>query len=486
MRPDEICARLESTEGFPAEALAAAVAEARGLAPAVIEVVAKAADGVFLLPRQARLLLLGLHALAAARETSVCPAFLALLRRPIATLDWLLGYDSVDITTRVVLSIYDGNETAIYAAIEDPETTGEARWALFQVLARLAWERTISRDRLVALIDRFDREEGAPVDDIAWHGWVDAIRLLGLRQFEERVRQGWDAGRLRYLNDADRREFFELLAHAADHPDDPQRFIDDQVVPITDPAETLAWLAEPATRDPGQGRGSPADPAEQTKLSVEELSWLDGFLSSEQVPATAMDMEMLDGFMTALVVGPELVLPSEYLPHIWGSADGEGPIYDGLEQTRFVIDLFMRHWNTVARRLDADYPHAPVLLDDTPGDQARGWANGFLLGVGIRPAAWEPMLRHAKAGSLVASIAALIADEIEGENDPPTPEERAEIVETLPAITLLIRKFWRGDGRNEFRQEPTRSSKIGRNEPCPCGSGKKYKKCCGAATGSVH
>jgi len=22
--------------------------------------------------------------------------------------------------------------------------------------------------------------------------------------------------------------------------------------------------------------------------------------------------------------------------------------------------------------------------------------------------------------------------------------------------------------------------KIGRNEPCPCGSGKKYKRCCGA------
>ena len=30
--------------------------------------------------------------------------------------------------------------------------------------------------------------------------------------------------------------------------------------------------------------------------------------------------------------------------------------------------------------------------------------------------------------------------------------------------------------------EPRRSAKIGRNEPCPCGSGKKFKKCCGAAT----
>jgi uncharacterized protein len=26
------------------------------------------------------------------------------------------------------------------------------------------------------------------------------------------------------------------------------------------------------------------------------------------------------------------------------------------------------------------------------------------------------------------------------------------------------------------------AAKIGRNEPCPCGSGKKFKKCCGAVT----
>ncbi len=31
----------------------------------------------------------------------------------------------------------------------------------------------------------------------------------------------------------------------------------------------------------------------------------------------------------------------------------------------------------------------------------------------------------------------------------------------------------------EKKAEPVRSQKIGRNDPCPCGSGKKYKKCCG-------
>lgn len=33
----------------------------------------------------------------------------------------------------------------------------------------------------------------------------------------------------------------------------------------------------------------------------------------------------------------------------------------------------------------------------------------------------------------------------------------------------------------EYKQEPYRRTepKVGRNDPCPCGSGKKYKKCCG-------
>jgi SEC-C motif-containing protein len=47
--------------------------------------------------------------------------------------------------------------------------------------------------------------------------------------------------------------------------------------------------------------------------------------------------------------------------------------------------------------------------------------------------------------------------------------------------------FTREDGRWVFagcelnpKGETVRVTKIGRNEPCPCGSGKKYKKCCGA------
>jgi uncharacterized protein YecA (UPF0149 family) len=40
--------------------------------------------------------------------------------------------------------------------------------------------------------------------------------------------------------------------------------------------------------------------------------------------------------------------------------------------------------------------------------------------------------------------------------------------------------FFTDEPEVEEEAQPVASSKIGRNDPCPCGSGKKYKKCCGA------
>ena len=41
-------------------------------------------------------------------------------------------------------------------------------------------------------------------------------------------------------------------------------------------------------------------------------------------------------------------------------------------------------------------------------------------------------------------------------------------------------QFVGGDGSAAGQQPVVKGDKVGRNDPCPCGSGKKYKKCCGA------
>ena len=60
-------------------------------------------------------------------------------------------------------------------------------------------------------------------------------------------------------------------------------------------------------------------------------------------------------------------------------------------------------------------------------------------------------------------------------------------VERRAVATNLTTGFEGGAAKKEVKsQTPVRSSKVGRNDPCPCGSGKKYKKCCGSAVSSAE
>jgi hypothetical protein len=60
------------------------------------------------------------------------------------------------------------------------------------------------------------------------------------------------------------------------------------------------------------------------------------------------------------------------------------------------------------------------------------------------------------------------------------PELREDTLRSREWFATMVVKTMIGASRRPDRQEPVRSTKVGRNDPCPCGSGKKYKKCCGA------
>jgi uncharacterized protein YecA (UPF0149 family) len=63
-----------------------------------------------------------------------------------------------------------------------------------------------------------------------------------------------------------------------------------------------------------------------------------------------------------------------------------------------------------------------------------------------------------------------------------------EAAEFIPACVTAIAAYWREKGSKQgsmlFTPSPPprqhhASTKVGRKDPCPCGSGKKFKKCCG-------
>ena len=69
---------------------------------------------------------------------------------------------------------------------------------------------------------------------------------------------------------------------------------------------------------------------------------------------------------------------------------------------------------------------------------------------------------------------------------PISPEKREEVIVHMAAGLLGAYRYFRAHRQVSpvaHASEPRRNApKVGRNEPCPCGSGKKYKRCCGRAT----
>src|SRR6266446_857448 len=221
------------------------------------------------------------------------------------------------------------------------------------------------------------------------------------------------------------------------------------------------------------------------------LEALDAFLSSDRSPPDSMMLSDLDGFLTAIAVGPELVLPSEWLPLVWG---GKAPEFADEGEAKAVLGAIMARYNEILRQI-ADDTFDPIFWTARDGTLiATDWAEGFLQAIMLRMDAWDRLLKSKRDGQLLIPILALCGDE-SGESLlglPPEDEDRImqEAVEFVPACVIAIAAYWRRRGPKQISMPlalgppavPYRSSShVGRNDPCPCGSGKKFKKCCGKA-----
>ena len=104
-----------------------------------------------------------------------------------------------------------------------------------------------------------------------------------------------------------------------------------------------------------------------------DLDALDDYLMSDHAPDDSMGLSDLDGFLTGIVVGPELILPSEWLPVIWG---GEEPVFETEDEMRTVLGTIMGRYNEIVACLDTDPDDFdPILLEGPEGKViASDWA----------------------------------------------------------------------------------------------------------------
>lgn len=483
MTLDEITSALKSAHLPPDAALTAGVGKAEELAPAVYVIAEKFCRGVYLLPAENELLFYGLHVLAAARHPGLFDHLMAMTRLPETQLDQLFPDQTPTSLKRLLLSVWAGDSDMLFDLIESSDIVSDVKWALFDLLARLTFDGRIPRERTIDFLERLERDQVFDEDDNVWWGWGEAVTNLGIKQLEPALHRVWSKAIYQHFSERDHQESLSQLNRSAGDLTDPACFIESESMPIDDPVEGVAWISRraelalswKADREDQDGFHEEEDPAKSIRLTEGEREWLAGFLISVQAPSGAMNFEMLDGLFTALVIGPAVVPPSMYMPVIWGTEDGSGPEWDSQEQLQYFMDLLMKHWNAIAARRNADAPHDPFIL----GSDGAYWAQGFLAGFVLAEAEWEPMLKDRRAAELFMPICALDAEGLKDVPDKPSAEDCAEIIKDLPVILKLIAAYWRYPDRPLPFAEPVRSTKVGRNEPCPCGSGKKFKKCCG-------
>lgn len=239
-----------------------------------------------------------------------------------------------------------------------------------------------------------------------------------------------------------------------------------------------------------------------------DLDLLDEHLSSPDLPDEAMLLTELDGYLTAIALAPHLILPSEWMPEIWG---GEQAGFAHMQLANGVYGAIMGLYNDNLRALFGGAGcFEPIFDVDTDGSPLiEIWLQGFVRGVNLRPEEWAALLESDEGEEIFGMFLAVLGnpDGSHSVEMSATARKRLlrRLVTTLPNCLAAIRAFWSARGLGAGGPPPARSDaspralwlrrqaaslaaspaaawaavRVGRNEYCPCGSGKKYKKCCG-------
>jgi uncharacterized protein len=219
--------------------------------------------------------------------------------------------------------------------------------------------------------------------------------------------------------------------------------------------------------------------------------WL-SFCASPQASKTAMSALELDGYLTGIAVTPQAapIRPSTWMARLW---DDDEPIFADAAQIKTVLGALTTHYNTLLReidrslkRLEADriVDYRPLFLSggEKPAHETvRTWVRGFWKAMQLAPQTWSALMEDERTKTIIAPFVGFFdIGQIEPHEVPDDIEKRLdEDAALIPRMILILHKLER---IREVACRPAplaRRSKVGRNDPCPCGSRKKYKRCCG-------
>ena len=201
-------------------------------------------------------------------------------------------------------------------------------------------------------------------------------------------------------------------------------------------------------------------------------------LDAKSEAHNTMRCDEVQGFMMALLSGRDALNPTNWLPEILG----EESLFDAKERTE-IERLVMAMAADMRMKLDEKIlPDLWFYEDEAGNPDFYTWCNAYLYALDIVPTDWFEAVDQEEFEDLFYPIMALggiYDDEENGEvilhlNE----KELTQLESDLPHVLLDIYWYWQAiiNKPQTVRRE---GEKVGRNDPCPCGSGKKYKACCG-------
>ena len=243
-------------------------------------------------------------------------------------------------------------------------------------------------------------------------------------------------------------------------------------------------------------------------LSSTDTTALKDFLDSPNRPDGTLRFHELQGFLFAIAGSPETIPPSEWIPIISNDEDLSFEDESEAQQVLNQIMMLYNEVNTSVLERSDDLPfgcefRADILANFDEQASILQWSRGFTIGHDWLIDVWDEYLPESLDEECGVNVMALsffssrqLAEAYYAETDDAESSEPGksfeQFAETIRELFPAALSAYAHLGRTIFEvlmqdaangNQPVRRTKVGRNDPCPCGSGKKYKKCC---AGKLH
>jgi uncharacterized protein len=199
-----------------------------------------------------------------------------------------------------------------------------------------------------------------------------------------------------------------------------------------------------------------------------------------------LNTDFINGYLTAIACSPNTIEWHEWFDYLFIEERSKELKWQNSEDSDTAFDMLIGAYDELEDILMVnDYiPYISKGTENITHEDTKDWVAGFLYGTTI----WDQDILNSDEELMRYVTSLHIYDNSDMMKDMGSDAlEKAEKIQKekyknkpVEIIFKVVMSLYFRSKHNELPSEPIKvEPKINRNDPCPCGSGKKYKKCCG-------